>query len=89
MGICIRTGVHLTLDLCSLVWKKIIDEDINLNDIYQFDEGLYNMIKMINDSDNNNDNLNDNNNNNNDKENNDEMSLTYSTHLTDNSALEQ
>jgi len=85
MGICIRTGVHLTLDLCSLVWKKIIDEDINLNDIYQFDEGLYNMIKMINDSDNNNDNLNDNNNNNNDKENNDEMSLTYSTHLTDNS----
>jgi len=24
MGICIRTGVHLTLDLCSLTWKKIV-----------------------------------------------------------------
>lgn len=24
MGICIRTGVHLTLDLCSIVWKKIV-----------------------------------------------------------------
>jgi hypothetical protein len=25
MGICIRTGVHLTLDLCSLIWKKIVN----------------------------------------------------------------
>jgi len=25
MGICIRTGVHLTLDLCSLFWKKIVN----------------------------------------------------------------
>ena len=25
MGICIRTGVHLTLDLCSLTWKKIVN----------------------------------------------------------------
>jgi hypothetical protein len=24
MSICIRTGVHLTLDLCSLIWKKIV-----------------------------------------------------------------
>jgi hypothetical protein len=24
MGICIRTGVHLTLDLCSLIWKKMV-----------------------------------------------------------------
>jgi other hect domain ubiquitin protein ligase E3 len=47
MGICIRTGVHLTLDLCSLVWKQIVNEKINLEDIFQFDEGLYNKIKMI------------------------------------------
>ena len=85
MGICIRTGVHLTLDLCSLVWKKIIDEDINLNDIFQFDEGLFNMINMINDYDNieksNDQNIIKDNN----KENKEEMSLTYSTHLTDGS----
>ena len=24
MGICLRTGTHLTLDLCTLVWKKIV-----------------------------------------------------------------
>ena len=47
MGICIRTGVHLTLDLCSLVWKQLVNEKINLEDILQFDEGLYNMIKTI------------------------------------------
>ena len=47
MGICIRTGVHLTLDLCSLVWKQIVNEKINLEDILQFDEGLYNIIKTI------------------------------------------
>ena len=47
MGICIRTGVHLTLDLCSLVWKQIVNEKINLEDIFEYDEGLYNIIKTI------------------------------------------
>ena len=47
MGICIRTGVHLTLDLCSLVWKQIVNEKINIEDIFQYDEGLYNIIKTI------------------------------------------
>ena len=47
MGICIRTGVHLTLDLCSLVWKQIVNEKINLDDIFQYDEGLYNIINTI------------------------------------------
>ena len=47
MGICIRTGVHLTLDLCSLVWKQIVNEKINIDDIFQYDEGIYNLIKTI------------------------------------------
>ena len=47
MGICIRTGVHLTLDLCSLVWKLIANEKIDLEDIFQYDEGIYNIIKTI------------------------------------------
>ncbi len=25
MGVCIRTGVHLTLDLCSIFWKKLVN----------------------------------------------------------------
>jgi len=37
MGFCIRTGVHLTLDLCSLTWKKIV---INL--LFIFINSSYN-----------------------------------------------
>jgi other hect domain ubiquitin protein ligase E3 len=25
MGICIRTGVYLTIDLCSIIWKKLVN----------------------------------------------------------------
>ena len=46
-GICIRTNVHMSLNLTSLVWKKIIGEKINENDIKNFDEGLFNEIKLI------------------------------------------
>jgi other hect domain ubiquitin protein ligase E3 len=47
MGICIRTGVYLPINLCSLVWKKIIGEKINENDIKIFDEGLYKMYEIL------------------------------------------
>ena len=47
MGICIRTGVYLPINLCSLVWKKIIGEKINKNDIKIFDEGLYKMGEIL------------------------------------------
>ena len=46
MGISIRTGVYLSLDLCSLIWKKIVNEKITISDIKQFDEGLYQLIVM-------------------------------------------
>ena len=47
MGICIRTGVYLPINLCSLVWKKIIGEKVNDNDIKIFDEGLFKMIEIL------------------------------------------
>ena len=47
MGICIRTGVYLPINLCSLVWKKIIGEKININDIKIFDEGLFKMSEIL------------------------------------------
>ena len=47
MGICIRTGVYLPINLCSLVWKKIIGEKINPTDIKIFDEGLYKMNEIL------------------------------------------
>ena len=47
MGLCIRTGVYLPINLCSLVWKKIIGEKINKNDVFIFDEGLYSMGELL------------------------------------------
>ena len=46
MGISIRTGVYFSLDLCSLIWKKIVNERINDQDIKQFDEGLYQLVLL-------------------------------------------
>ena len=47
MGLCIRTGVYLPVNLCSLVWKKIIGEKIDKNDILIFDEGLSKMGEIL------------------------------------------
>ena len=47
MGLCIRTGVYLPVNLCSLVWKKIIGEKINKNDVFMFDEGLDKMGQIL------------------------------------------
>ena len=47
MGLCIRTGVYLPLDLCSFVWKKIIGEKINKTDVLIFDEGLNKMGEIL------------------------------------------
>jgi len=37
MGCCIRTGVHLILDLTQIFWKQIVNEKIELSDIKEFD----------------------------------------------------
>ena len=47
MGLSIRTGVYLPINLCSLVWKKIIGEKINKNDVMIFDEGLNKMGEIL------------------------------------------
>ena len=47
MGICIRTGVYLTINLTSLIWKKIINQRITDFDIKMFDEGLYNLNNIL------------------------------------------
>ena len=47
MGICIRTGVYLTINLTSLIWKKIINQRITDFDIKMFDEGLFNLNNIL------------------------------------------
>lgn len=42
----------MPINLCSLVWKKIIGEKINETDIKIFDEGLYKMNEILSSKDN-------------------------------------
>ena len=51
MGVCIRTGVHIPLDLCSLIWKKLTDTPINVEDIKELDEGIIEQINFISEID--------------------------------------
>ena len=33
MGVCIRTGAKMILDLPSIVWKQLVGQKINLDDL--------------------------------------------------------
>lgn len=45
MGVCIRTGINLVLDLPSIFWKQLIGSNPNLDDIFQIE---YRFFKKIN-----------------------------------------
>ena len=51
MGICIRTGVHIPLDLCSVIWKKLTDTSITIEDVKKFDEGIIEQINFLSEID--------------------------------------
>lgn len=37
MGVCIRTGATLILDLPTLFWKELVGQKVNLDDFYEID----------------------------------------------------
>lgn len=37
MGVCIRTGVNLILDLPQMVWKQLVDQRVVLDDLIEVD----------------------------------------------------
>lgn len=47
MGCCIRTGVHLTLNLPTLFWKMLTGEKILITDIEEVDDGFARQIKSV------------------------------------------
>lgn len=47
MGVCIRTNVHLTLDLATICWKQLVGEQITLQDLNEVDIGFVNRCKCI------------------------------------------
>ena len=47
MGVCIRTNVHLTLDLASVCWKPLVGEDITVHDLFEIDKGFIERCNYI------------------------------------------
>jgi hypothetical protein len=51
MGVCIRTGAHLNLDLPTFVWKQLVGQKLNIEDINEIDSGFITFIEsMLNSS---------------------------------------
>ncbi|KRX02870.1 HECT-domain-containing protein [Pseudocohnilembus persalinus] len=47
MGVCIRTGVNLALDLPPLFWKQIVGEKITPKDLEEIEQSFQNISKII------------------------------------------
>jgi len=47
MGIAIRTGIHLVLDLPAIFWKNLIGANPTTIDIHQIEQRFFNKMNMI------------------------------------------
>ncbi|KRX01353.1 HECT-domain-containing protein [Pseudocohnilembus persalinus] len=50
MGTCLRTGVHLTLDLPKVFWKQMTNQEIEFQDLVDVDMQLMNLKKLLENS---------------------------------------
>eukprot|EP01022_Parablepharisma_sp_SALTPOND_P013306 TRINITY_DN1770_c0_g1_i1.p1 TRINITY_DN1770_c0_g1~~TRINITY_DN1770_c0_g1_i1.p1 ORF type:complete len:4067 (-),score=523.08 TRINITY_DN1770_c0_g1_i1:62-12262(-) len=47
MGCCMRTGVRLSLDLPSIIWKQIVQEPLTLADLEEVDNSVVGVLRYI------------------------------------------
>jgi len=47
MGCCIRTGVKLSLNLPSVIWKQIVREPLSLEDLEEVDASVVGVLKYL------------------------------------------
>lgn len=47
MGVCVRTGATLNLDLPQQVWKRLVGQKLTLEDIYEVDLRFNKKMKQI------------------------------------------
>lgn len=40
MGVCIRTNANLNINLPTMVWKQLVGQRLNFDDIEEFDAGI-------------------------------------------------
>jgi len=47
MGVCIRTGAHLTLDLPAFVWKQLTGQKLVAEDLNELDFGFCSLLQYM------------------------------------------
>ena len=47
MGCSVRTGTHLTLDLPTLFWKQLVNQNISLEDLEEVDKPLTDLVRFM------------------------------------------
>ena len=47
MGICIRTSTVLSLELPRFIWKQLVGQKIDIDDLRQLDDGILSKIQDI------------------------------------------
>jgi len=40
MGVCIHTSTNISIPLPSIVWKQLVGQRLNIDDIQEFDDGI-------------------------------------------------
>lgn len=48
-GICIRTGVYITMNIISMIWKSLTDTPLNKDDINEQNQGIIKQVSLLRD----------------------------------------
>ena len=52
MGVCIHTCTNISVPLPSIVWKQLVGQRLQMEDIEEFDDGIITELKQILESEN-------------------------------------
>ena len=47
MGVCVRTGAHLNLDLPQFVWKQLAGQKVTYEDLIEIDTGYWKLLHFM------------------------------------------
>jgi hypothetical protein len=47
MGVCIRTGANMTLDLPQIVWKQLTGQKVSYEDLIEIDLGFWKLMSFM------------------------------------------
>ncbi|CDW79829.1 hect domain and rcc1-like domain-containing protein [Stylonychia lemnae] len=47
MGVCIRTGAHMNLDIPQFVWKQLVGQKLNHEDLIEIDLGFWKLLNFM------------------------------------------